>query len=136
MDANVIFQAHFAMLKCLVTDGGGCVAIQCIPSEQRITVRVDRSKILTHGKAALGRMLLRLHMYRCTADVKACRSYYEDLSRVDGEYLEWRKIVVATEEPRKVFVQANTFLDGDEVTLKEYPATVEGVIQSWAERDV
>jgi len=132
----MILQAHFAMLKCLVTDGGECVVINCVPSEHSITVQVDRSKILPHGKAALGRMLLRLHMYRCTADVKACRSYYEDLSRVDGEYLEWRNIVVATKEPRKVFVQANTFLDGDQVTLKEYRNTVEGVIQSWVERAV
>jgi len=136
MDADVILQAHFAMLKCLVTDGGGCIAIKCIPSEQRITVQIDRSKIQTHGKAVLGRMRLRLHMYRCTADVKTFRSYYEDLSRVDGEYLEWRNIVVATKEPRKVFVQANTFLDGDQVTLKEYSTTVEGVVQSWAERAV
>lgn len=136
MDADVVLQAHFAILKCLVTNGGGCITIKCIPSEQRITVHVDRSKILTHGKAALGRMLLRLHMYRCTADVKACRSYYEDLSRVDGEYLEWRSIVVATKEPRRVFVQANTVLDGDQVTLKEYSTTAEGVVQSWAERAV
>lgn len=107
-----------------------------MPSEQRITVKIDRSKIVPHGKAALGRMLLRLHMYRCTADVTACRSYYEDLSRVDGEYLEWRNIAVAIKEPRMVFVQANTFLDGDQVTLKEYNTTVEGVVQSWAERAV
>lgn len=132
----MILQALFAMLKCLVTDGGGCVAIKFNPSEQRITVKVDRSKILTHGKAALGRILLRLHMCRCTADIKACRSYYEDLSRVDGEYLEWRKIAVATKEPKMVFVQANTFLDGGQVTLGEYSMTVEGVIQSWAERAV
>lgn len=132
----MILQAHFAILKCLVTDGGGCLAIKCMPSEQRITVKIDRSKIVPHGKAALGRMLLRLHMYRCTADVTACRSYYEDLSRVDGEYLEWRNIAVAIKEPRMVFVQANTFLDGDQVTLKEYNTTVEGVVQSWAERAV
>lgn len=75
-------------------------------------------------------------MYRCTADVSACRAYYEDLSKVDGEYLEWRKIVLAKKQPKWVFVQANTFLDGDEVTLKEYDPSPQGVFQSWAERDV
>ena len=112
------------------------MAIECDRSAQRLTVRVDRSRILSHGKPALGAMLLKLHMYRCTADVDACRSYYEDRSRVDGKYLEWREIVIAKKQPKWVFVQANTFLDGDEVTFKEYEPTPEGVIQSWAEREV
>lgn len=106
------------------------------PSQERLILRVERSKILSHGKPALGRMLLKLHMFRCTADVQACRSYYEELSKVDGEYLEWRKIVLAKSEPKWVFSQANTFVNGDEVVLKEYPPTPEGVIQSWAERAV
>ena len=124
------------MLKCLLLDGGGFMTIECDPPQQKLIVHVDRSKIVTHGKPALGRMLLRLHMYRCTADVQACRSYYEDLSRVDGEYLEWRKIVLAKKQPKWVFVQANTFLDGDEVIVREYEPTSQGVFQSWAERAV
>ncbi len=112
------------------------MSIECDSSEQKLIVRVDRAKIVSHGKPALGRMLLRLHMYRCTADVQACRSYYEELSRVNGEYLKWREIVLAKNQPKWVFVQANTFLEGDEVTLKEYEPTNEGVVQSWAERAV
>lgn len=103
---------------------------------QGLTVRVDRSKIRSHGKPALREMLLRLHMYRCTADVTACRTYYEDLSEVSGEYLEWREAVSANKPPPLVFTHANTFLDGDEVVLREYEPTIEGVIQSWADRKV
>jgi dipeptidyl-peptidase-3 len=112
------------------------MTIDCDPSIQKLIVRVDRSRVVTHGKPALGRMLLKLHMYRCTADVKACRSYYEGLSRVDGDYLEWRKIVLAKQQPKWAFVQANTFLEGGEVRLREYEPTKEGVIQSWVERAV
>lgn len=89
---------------------------------------MDQSKIVSHGKPALGRMLLRLHIYRCTADVQSCRKYYEELSGVHAEYLVWREIVLAKQEPKWVFVQANTFLHGDEVVLKEYAATAKGVI--------
>lgn len=103
-------------------------------STKSITVHVDRSRIVSDGKPALGEMLLRLHMYRCTANVTACRAYYEELSRVDGEFLEWRDAVIAQQQPKWVFVQANTFLEGGKVTLKEYPTTKEGVVQSWAER--
>lgn len=79
-------------------------------------------------------MLLHLHMFRCTADVEGCRTYYEKLSSVDGEYIEWRETVIVNKPPPLVFVQANTFRDGDTITLKEYEPTVEGVIASWVER--
>jgi dipeptidyl-peptidase-3 len=81
-------------------------------------------------------MLLKLHVYRCTADAQACRNYYEELSRIDGEYIEWQKIVLAESHPKWIFVQANTFLEGDEAILKEYEPTMEGVYQSWMERAV
>ncbi|KAL7919046.1 peptidase family M49 domain-containing protein [Trichoderma austrokoningii] len=129
-------RAHFAILKCLLQDGGGIVTVTHNRLEQRLKVRVDRSKIRTHGKSALGNMLLHLHMFRCTADVQGCRTYYEKLSSVDGEYVEWRETVLATKPPPLIFTQANTFLDGDTVTLKEYEPTVEGVIASWAERQI
>lgn len=100
-------------------------------------MHVDRSKIRSRGKPALGAMLLRLHMYRCTADAAACREYYEGLSMVSGEFLEWRETVVRARPPPMVFVQANTVVDGEgEVRLREYEETVEGVVRSWAERGV
>lgn len=129
-------RAHFAMLKCLLSDGSGFMRIDCDSAENRLTVFVDRSRIITDGKPALGRMLLKLHMYRCTADVGNCRAYYEELSRVEGQYLEWRRIVLAKKQPKWVFVQANTFIEDGQVILREYDATPEGVIQSWAERTV
>ncbi|KAL9034090.1 MAG: hypothetical protein Q9180_005596 [Flavoplaca navasiana] len=129
-------RAHFAMLKCLLRDGHGFMTIHCDSEADELKVSVDRSRIHTDGKKALRGMLLRLHMYRCTADIGNCRQYYEDLSKVHGQYLEWRRIVLAQKQPKWVFVQANTFLNGEEVLLKEYDATPEGVIQSWFEREL
>jgi dipeptidyl-peptidase-3 len=49
-----------------------------------------------------------------------------------------RDVVLKNKQPRKVFVQANTSLDDatGKVTLKHYEPTPEGMIQSWAEREV
>lgn len=104
--------------------------------EERLIVNVERSKIKSEGKPALERMLLNLHIYRCTADAESCRSFYEKLSLVEDEHLKWREIVLSKKQPKKLFVQANTFKSGDGVTLKEYAPTREGIIQSWAERDL
>ena len=48
-----------------------------------------------------------------------------------------RNAVLKKRQPRKVFVQANTYLDEatGKVTLKQYEPTLEGMIQSWAERE-
>ena len=39
-------------------------------------------------------------------------------------------------QPRKIFVQPNTFVENGEVVLKEYPTTPEGVIESCIERNI
>ncbi|UNI18779.1 Dipeptidyl-peptidase III [Purpureocillium takamizusanense] len=129
-------RAHFAILKWLLLHGDGVIVIIHDKPEQRLTVNVQHSKIRTHGKPALGRMLLQLHMFRCTADAEGCRMFYEDLSKVDTEYMEWRETVLANKPPPMIFVHANTFLDGEKVTLKEYEPTLEGILTSWAERRV
>ncbi|KAI1776192.1 dipeptidyl peptidase III [Hypoxylon cercidicola] len=129
-------RAHFAMLRCLLKHGNGCVSVYHDTEAKKLRVSVDRSKILSHGKKALGEMLLRLHMYRCTADVQVCREYYESLSHVDEECLEWRQTVIENKPPPLLNVQANTFIDGETITLKEYEPTIEGIIQSWVERAV
>ncbi|RYP89132.1 hypothetical protein DL769_000180 [Monosporascus sp. CRB-8-3] len=108
-------RAHFAILKCLLLDGGGVITVTHNKPKKYLTVRVDRSKI---------------------PDAAGCRTYYEELSRVDEEYLDWRETVLANKPPPVIFVHANTFLDGDSVTLREYEPTIEGVIKSWAERKV
>lgn len=129
-------RAHFATLKCLLRDGNGSVHIDFDSGRNSLTARVDRTSFLQNAKTALGKMLLHLHIYRSTADAAACRTYYEDLSSVDGEYLLWREAVVVAAQPKWIFVQANTFVADGQVTLKEYGATTRGVIQSWAERKI
>ena len=124
------------MLKWLLSEAKNCLSINFDFEKKHLVVNVTQSKIRTGGKVALERMLLNLHIYRCTADAESCRSYYENLSSVDDEHLKWREIVLSKKQPRKLFVQANTFKNGDEITLKEYAPTREGIIHSWAERSL
>lgn len=98
-------------------------------------VHVDRSRILIHGRPSIGRMMCKIHVWRCTADVEACRPFYETLSAVDGVYEVWRQAVVSNPEPQWKFVQPNTFLrDDGTVELVEYEASNAGIIKSFFER--
>lgn len=124
------------MFRYLLRDSGGLYSVTSNLEKNTLTVKVDRSRVISHGKPSLGRMLLKLHIYRCTADVSNCRRFYEDLSHVDDEALKWRDIVVSKKDPPLVFSQANTYLVGDDVKIKEYEPTARGVVQSWAERSI
>ena len=132
-------RAHFAMFKVLLACSEDFLTVNYEASKPASLpiAAIDRAQIATHARPALADLLLRLHMFRCTADVAGCRSFYEDLTKVDGVFLNWRKMVIAHRPADSVFVQANTFIDekGD-VYVKEYEASVEGMIQSWAERHV
>lgn len=76
------------------------------------------------------------YIYRCTADVDAGTMLLKDLTTVEGHFLQWRDAVIEHREPRGLIIHANTFLEGDQVILKEYPLTKEGLIQSQMDRDL
>lgn len=101
---------------------------------------LDRSKILTAGRKAVDDYLLKLHIYKSTADVEAGSKLYAHMTGVDMDFwgTKVRDEVLRNRQPRKVFVQANTVLDDNtgKVELKEYEPTLEGMIQSYAERGI
>lgn len=134
-------QARFSILKCFLEAGDDFCKLDYKGDDvQDLKIRLDRSKILTAGRKAVGDYLQKLHIYKSTADVEAGTKFYADMTYVDSDF--WgkkvRDEVLRNKQPRKVFVQANTYVDEatGKVTLKHYDATPEGMIQSWVERDV
>ncbi|KAK7408799.1 hypothetical protein QQX98_009043 [Neonectria punicea] len=119
-----------------LANGGGVIRIAHDLAKSSLTVRVDHSKIISHGKPALGRYLCRLHIWRCTADVSSCKDFYEPRCAVEGQYEQWRRIVFSEPNPRWKFVQPNTFVKGDTADMKVYEENHRGIIQSWVEREV
>lgn len=135
-------QARFSILQCFLQAGDDfCKLKYSAPDNlSDLEISLDRSKILTTGRKAVGDYLQKLHIYKATADVEGGGAFFLGMTEVDSEY--WgRKVrdeVLHNKQPRKVFVQANTYIDEatGKVTLKHYEATPQGMIQSWAERQV
>jgi dipeptidyl-peptidase-3 len=79
-------------------------------------------------------------VYKSTADVETGNKFYVDMTTVGLDFwgTKVRDIVLKNKQPRKVFVQANTTLDQDtgKVSIKHYDASLEGMVQSWAERQL
>ncbi|KAI5124508.1 hypothetical protein M0805_003032 [Coniferiporia weirii] len=104
---------------------------------ENVYIRVDRDKVLSKGRAVAGELLVDLQVRKSTADGAGARAFYGELTTPlpnwDGEI---RNLVLAKKQPRKQFVQPNTFIVNGEVELKEYPLTPEGAIESFIERDL
>ena len=138
---QIHMQARFAILKTFLDVGDDfCQLSYTQPDLSDLTIKLDRNKILTHGRPAVERFLQKLHIYKSTADVAEGRKLYESMTRVDRGFWgeEVREQVLKKKTPRKVFVQDNTVIEEGtgKVLLKEYEATLEGMIKSWAEREV
>ncbi|KAL9595132.1 MAG: hypothetical protein Q9219_006620 [cf. Caloplaca sp. 3 TL-2023] len=136
-------QARFSILKTFLDAGEGFATLDYSRDDDLsdLTVRVDRGKILTVGRKAVEAYLQKLHVFKCTADYEAGKGLYDKMTRVDAWWAnKVRPEVLRRKTPRKVFVQANTFVkeeeEGGEVVLREYEPTCEGMIQSWVERGV
>ncbi len=133
-------QARFSILQCFLEAGDGFCTLKYAKEDlSDLTIALDRGKILTTGRKAVEAYLQKLHIYKSTADLEAGSKLYIEMTTVEPKF--WgtnvRSEVLRNKQPRKVFVQANTVLDASgNVELKEYDASIEGMIKSYAERDL
>ena len=137
---QIHMQARYSILKTFLDAGDGFCRLDYETEDlSDLTVHVDRSKILTVGRRAVEAYLQQLHIYKSTADVEAGRALYEKRTSVEGAF--WtdkvRDVVLRKKAPRKVFVMGNTVEgEGGKVALREYESSLEGMIRSWADREV
>lgn len=132
-------QARFSILQCFLQAGDGfCTLDYKADDLSDLTIKIDRSKIMTSGREAVKDYLQKIHIYKATADVDTAIKFYTDMTTPEEPF--WatlvRNVVVANVQPRKVFVQANTSVDEGtgKVGLKHYDASLAGMVESWAER--
>ena len=137
---QIHMQARYSILKTFLDAGDSFCRLDYKNDDlSDLTIHLDRSKILSHGRPAVEAYLQKLHIFKSTANLKAGRELYERMTSVQGTF--WaekvRGQVLKKKTPRKVFVMANTVEVADgKVELREYESSLEGMIRSWAEREV
>ncbi|XP_064403750.1 dipeptidyl peptidase 3-like [Halichondria panicea] len=129
-------QARYVILRVLMENTPpGCVTVQVTTGadgKPDLLVELDRTLINTAGKKAIGEFLEKIQVYKSTADVSAAEAMYNHYSSVSEENGGWvsiRDIVLARKKPRRMLVQPITMLKGEDVELKEFEASPEGIIE-------
>ena len=130
-------QARFAILSVFLEAGPEFCKLDYTKDDlSDLTIHLDRTKIHSHGRPAVNKFLQKLHIFKATADIESGKALYEGITNVDEFWAKKiRPEVLRQKKPRKVFVQANTYLEGDGVALKDYEPTQEAMIQSFVDRD-
>lgn len=118
-------RARFAILKTLENAGVVKIEGKC--------VHLERSEV-EKGLAALNDLLLKLQVARATADVAYAEEFFVPLTVMDDGDLRLRQLVIEENIQREGYIQCNTVLKGGVVELKEYEASVEGLIESYLDR--
>ena len=99
-------QAHsngrYVILQVLLEAGQDFVTIKKSKREEKdwISIEVDRSKILTVGLPALKNFLLRLNVYKATADLESATKMFSGYSEVNEFFLELREVVLSNKSER------------------------------------
>lgn len=134
-------QARFVLLHVMLNAGEGFVDVKELKGEDGnpdLLLTMDRSKLVSVGKPAMGEFLKKLQVLKSLGDVASAKVMYDELSEVRESgrfpFAKWRDIVVARKTPRKMLVQANTVVKNEALTFHDYDATPAGMVESWAER--
>lgn len=129
-------RARFVLMRLLELEGEGMLTITETEPGKNLELTLQREKLATLGKKIIGDFLVKLQTIKATGDFAAGELLFDKYSRVEGEWARWRDIVMIHKQPRNIFVQPNTVIanEGEQVELKRYPASAEGMIASWVER--
>lgn len=134
-------QARYVILRVALEAGGGLVTLTETTGEDGLPdllLSLDRTKIESVGRQAMGDFLTKLQVYRSMGDSAAGRAMFEKYSEVPAEgphpFAKWHEVVVRKRRPRMVLAMPNTRVTGEDVELVSYAEVTDCVVQSWVDR--
>uniref|UniRef100_A0A095CCX8 Dipeptidyl peptidase 3 n=2 Tax=Schistosoma haematobium TaxID=6185 RepID=A0A095CCX8_SCHHA len=129
--------ARYVILRVLIEADNSLVRVDEIvgdDGEPDLTIFLDRQKLLTVGRPAIGEFLRKIQYYKSTANAKDGCAFFQHYCQLLPEHIKLRQIVINRKKPRPIFVQPGLRKTPHGVELISYPTTYAGVIQSFVDR--
>ncbi|VDP92939.1 unnamed protein product [Echinostoma caproni] len=129
--------ARYAILRVLLEADPCMVRLEEIVGADGapdLLISVDRDKLKTVAKPAIGAFLNKLQYYKSTANAKDGTAFFLKYSELLPEHLPLRKIVIDRKRPRPLMVQPLICETSNGIEMVPYPATYAGLIESFIDR--
>jgi dipeptidyl-peptidase-3 len=106
--------------------------------KENIKIQLNKEMVLFSAKDLLSKLMLKLHIWKCTGDVEEANKCLEHYSEVDEKFLKIKKVVDSRLKaiPGNLFLYHNLIRDEEDGTIsyKEYKQNLEGIIESNVDR--
>ncbi|XP_050672203.1 dipeptidyl peptidase 3 isoform X2 [Leptidea sinapis] len=127
-------RARFVLMRLLELEGDGLLSVRETVPGADLLLSLQRDRLATDGKRIIGDFLVKLQAIKSTGEVAAGEALFQRYSELQEPWNRWRDIVLLHKQPRNIFVQPNTRVEGNNVELRRYAASAEGMVSSWVER--
>ena len=95
------------------------------------TITLDKSKILNKGMSSLKKFMIKLQIYKSTANVKKAKELFYKYSKISNNILELIKIIEKNKKPKAIYIQPSFNLKNSNIKIKEYSTDSIGIIRSF-----
>lgn len=96
---------------------------------------LNKENLMAEGRELIKEFLIILQTYKSSGAVERAQKMYAHYSKVDGDFLKMRDLVIANKKPRRVEVQTNLMRYNEKsIQPMNYPECFEGLIHSFADR--
>ena len=108
---------------------------EIVGDNEDFRIHLNQENLVKEGKELIKDMLIVLQVYKSSGAVERATKWYKEFSAVDDYFLTIREIIVKNKKGRRLECNNNLFKYSESCIQPIcYPATLEGVILSYADR--
>ena len=116
-------------------EGEEIIKINVDENNDTMKIQINKYAILIYGKQLLSKIMVKIHIWKCTGDVENASKFINNYSEFDDRFLKIKKIISNKSRTLSLFLFHNLIMDENgTVNYKEYKDSLEGIIESNIDR--
>ena len=106
-----------------------------LTEDDSFLIHLNKENLMSEGREMIRTFLLILQTYKSSGCLERGAKFYAHYSKVEGDYLKIREIVIKSKKPRRLELNSNLQRYNEKiVTHTNYLECFEGIIHSFADR--